>query len=71
MAITDDQLRRARTIAAEVVATHSDRYVPLFEILDQELRRRNVHNRVAGGRPIQTYAEAQHAMFLVVQAAVS
>lgn len=40
MSITDSQLRTARDIAAEIVATHSQRYAPFFEILDAEIKKR-------------------------------
>ena len=40
LTITDDQLKRARAIAAEIITAHSDRYGPLFDLLDQELQRR-------------------------------
>lgn len=40
MSISDSQLRTARDIAAEIVATHSKRYAPFFEILDAEIKKR-------------------------------
>lgn len=40
MTVSDNLLKQAHAIAAEVVAIHSQRYIPLFEILDHELRRR-------------------------------
>jgi len=40
MSVSDEKLEHARALAAEIVATHSPRYAPLFEILDDELERR-------------------------------
>ena len=40
MSVSDEKLEQAHAIAAEICATHSSRYAPLFEILDQELERR-------------------------------
>lgn len=40
VSVTDDELRRAHAIVVDVIARHSDKYMPLFEVLDDELRRR-------------------------------
>jgi len=40
MSVSDEKLEHAHALAAEIVATHSKRYAPLFEILDIELERR-------------------------------
>ena len=40
MSVSDEKLEHAHALAAEIVATHSKRYAPLFEILDNELERR-------------------------------
>ena len=40
MSVSDEKLENAHALAAEIVATHSKRYAPLFEILDIELERR-------------------------------
>jgi len=40
MSVSDEKLENAHALAAEIVATHSERYAPLFEILDIELERR-------------------------------
>lgn len=40
MGVTDEQVRHARNIIAEIVATHDEKYAPLFEILDNEVKRR-------------------------------
>jgi len=40
MAFTDEELKRARNILAQVVLTHDRKYLPLFEVLDTEVRRR-------------------------------
>lgn len=40
MSVTDDELRRAHAIVVDVIARHSHKYMPLFEVLDDELRRR-------------------------------
>lgn len=45
MAVTDDQLRHARSVVAEIVATHDEKYAPLFEILDNEMKRRDARAR--------------------------
>jgi len=52
MAVSDEQLRQARQVAAEIVATHDPKYAPYFEILDTEMKRRQaryqlIHETVA------------------------
>jgi hypothetical protein len=40
MSISDEEIRHARNVVAEIVATHDPKYAPLFEILDVELKKR-------------------------------
>ena len=40
MAVSDEDIRHARNVVAEIVATHDAKYAPLFEILDTELQKR-------------------------------
>ena len=40
MPVSDEEVRQARNVIAEIVATHDEKYAPLFEILDVELQRR-------------------------------
>ena len=40
MSVSDQSLKRARDVAAEVVVAYDDKYFPLFEILEEEVKRR-------------------------------
>lgn len=40
MSVSDEQLRLARRVAAEIVTTLNTKYAAYFEILDAELKRR-------------------------------
>ena len=40
MAVSDDNLKRARDVAAEIVATHDVKYAPYLDILNTEIERR-------------------------------
>nr|WP_290915488.1 hypothetical protein [Hyphomonas sp. 34-62-18] len=40
MAVSDERLRHARDVAAEIVATHDPKYAPIFKVLDDELKKR-------------------------------
>lgn len=40
MSVSDEQLKHAHALAAEVVASHNAIYAPVFDVLDAELQRR-------------------------------
>lgn len=40
MDVSDEDVRQARRILAEIVTTHDAKYAPLFEILNDEVERR-------------------------------
>ena len=40
MAVSDDNLKRARDVAAEIVATYDVKYAPYLDILNTEIKRR-------------------------------
>lgn len=40
MSVSDEEVKRARDVVAELIATHSSKYLPLFEILDAEVKQR-------------------------------
>lgn len=40
MPVTDEDVRHARDVVAEIISTHDPKYAPLFEILDSEVKRR-------------------------------
>lgn len=42
MAVSDDILKRARDVAAEIVATCDVKYAPYLDILNTEIKRREV-----------------------------
>lgn len=46
----DDALRRAHGVLAEAVIAHDERYWPLFEILDEELRKREARKKALAAR---------------------
>lgn len=40
MAVSDETLKHARAIAAEIASTYDAKYMPIYEILDEEVKRR-------------------------------
>ena len=40
MAVSDEKLKRARDVAAEIVATYDVKYAPYLDILNTEIKRR-------------------------------
>ena len=48
MAVSDESLRHAQTIAAEIVALHGSTFSPILKVLNDEIRRREQEAKELG-----------------------
>lgn len=62
MPVSDEEVRRARNVIAEIVTTHDEKYAPLFEILDVELQRREKRAQQIRGLVSKTDLSKMRAM---------
>jgi len=46
MPVSDEEVRHARDVVAEIVATHNPKYAPLFDILEVEVRKREQRSQL-------------------------